>query len=99
MKLVKTLLFILLLMLASWCRCAEIHDAALQGDLAKVRDLLAKDPSLLNAKGRNEKAPLHWAAQGGHLEMAKYLIARARPSTSRTFRRKRRWSTPPRAAS
>jgi ankyrin repeat protein len=76
MKYMKALLFILLLMLASWCRCAEIHDAALKGDLAVVRELLAKDPALLNAKGRNEKAPLHWAAQGGHLELAKYLIAK-----------------------
>lgn len=76
MKRLKTLLFILLLMLASWCRSAEIHDAALKGDLAMVKEILAKDPSLLNAKGRNEKAPLHWAAQGGHLEVAKFLIAR-----------------------
>ena len=58
----------LLLLLASAGWCAEIHDAALKGDLAKVKDLLAKDPALVNAKGHNEKAPLHWAAQGGHLE-------------------------------
>ena len=76
MKRLKTLLFILLLMLASWCRSAEIHDAALKGDLAMVKEILAKDPSLLNAKGHNEKAPLHWAAQGGHLEVAKFLIAK-----------------------
>ena len=61
---------------ASWAWSAEIHDAALKGDLAKVRELLAKDPALVNAKGRNEKAPLHWAAQGGHLEVVKLLLAR-----------------------
>ena len=76
MKHIKVLLFTLLLLLASWSWCAEIHDAALHGDLAKVKELLAKDPALVNAKGRNEKAPLHWAAQGGHLEVVKYLIAK-----------------------
>ena len=76
MKCFKMLLFILLLLLASWTWSAEIHDAALKGDLAKVKELLAKDPALVNTKGRNEKAPLHWAAQGGHLEVVKYLIAK-----------------------
>ena len=76
MKQIKVLFLWLLLLLASAGWCAEIHDAAVQGDLPRVKALLAKDPSLLNAKGHNEKAPLHWAAQGGHLELAKYLISR-----------------------
>ena len=76
MRLFKVLLFCLLLLLVAWAWCAEIHDAALNGDLAKVKELLAKDPSLLNAKGKNEKAPLHWAAQGGHLAIVKYLISK-----------------------
>ncbi len=76
MKHLKVLLFCLLLMSTAWSWCAEIHDAALKGDLAKVKELLAKDPSMLNTKGHNEKAPLHWAAQGGRLELAKYLIAK-----------------------
>ena len=76
MKNLKAFFFVLLLMLASWAWSAEIHDAALKGDLSVVRELLAKAPALLNAKGHNEKAPLHWAAQGGHLELAKYLIAK-----------------------
>ena len=63
-------------MLASWSWSAEIHDAALKGDLAAVKALLAKDPALLNAKGHNEKAPLHWAAQGGHVKIVKYLLAK-----------------------
>jgi len=79
MKSIKTLLFTLLFLLASWTWCAEIHDAALKGDLAKVQELLAKDPSLLNAKGRNEKAPIHWAAQGGHAAVVKYLLSQGAP--------------------
>jgi len=76
MKRFKVFLFVLLFLLASLAWCAEIHDAALKGDLALVKELLAKDPSLVNVKGRNEKAPLHWAAQGGHLEVVKYLITK-----------------------
>jgi ankyrin repeat protein/L-ascorbate metabolism protein UlaG (beta-lactamase superfamily) len=75
MKHIKVLLLWLLLLLASASWCAEIHDAALKGDVAQVKALLDKDPALLNSKGRNEKTPLHWAVQGGHLELAKYLIA------------------------
>jgi ankyrin repeat protein/L-ascorbate metabolism protein UlaG (beta-lactamase superfamily) len=76
MKHIKVLLFCLLLLLASWAWCAEIHDAAFKGDLAKVRELLADDPSLINTKDQNEKTPLHWAAAGRHLKLAKYLITR-----------------------
>ncbi len=76
MKHVKVLLLWLLLLLASAGWCAEIHERALKGDLAKVRELLAKDPALVNAKGHNEKAPLHWAAQGGHLDVVRFLIAK-----------------------
>jgi ankyrin repeat protein/L-ascorbate metabolism protein UlaG (beta-lactamase superfamily) len=76
MKHIKVLLFCLLLLLASWAWCAEIHDAAFKGDLVKVKELLAKDPALLNSKDSNEKSPLHWAVQGGHLKLAKYLIAK-----------------------
>lgn len=76
MKHNKVLLFCLLLLLALWAWGAEIHDAALKGDLAMVKELLAKDPALLNAKGRNEKALLHWAAQGGHVKIVKYLLAK-----------------------
>jgi ankyrin repeat protein len=76
MRILKTLTLGLLLALALSAWCAEIHDAALKGDLSLVKELLAKDPSLINAKGHNEKAPLHWAAQGGHIAVAKYLLAK-----------------------
>jgi len=58
---------------------AEIHEAALNGDLAKVKELIQKDPSLLTSKGRNDKVPLHWAAQGGHLEIVKLLVEKGAP--------------------
>jgi cyclase len=55
---------------------ADIHEAALKGDLERVKALLNKDPRLVNAPGGNGKAPLHWAAQGGHVEIVEFLIER-----------------------
>jgi ankyrin repeat protein/L-ascorbate metabolism protein UlaG (beta-lactamase superfamily) len=53
---------------------AEIHNAALNGDLTKVKELLAKDPSLLNAANDVGRTPLHVAANSGHTELAVWLI-------------------------
>lgn len=52
----------------------EIHDAARDGDLAKVEALLAKDPELVHAKGSNEKVPLHFAAERDEQKIVKYLL-------------------------
>ncbi|HUU04264.1 MAG TPA: ankyrin repeat domain-containing protein [Patescibacteria group bacterium] len=74
MKSVKAFLFVLLLMLASWAWSAEIHDAALNGDLAKVKELLAKNPALLTAGNDLGRTPLHLAAHRGHVKLAAWLI-------------------------
>ncbi len=52
----------------------EIHDAAQQGDLEKIKVLLEKNPGLLEARSENEKTPLHFAAQGGHKEIVELLV-------------------------
>jgi len=52
----------------------EIHDAAREGDLAKVKVLLEKDPELINAKDADGKTPLHYAAERNKREVAKYLL-------------------------
>ncbi len=61
----------------------EIHDAALKGDFDTVKNLLKKDPRLLNAKGRNDKTPIHWAAQGGHKQLVSFLLKQGVPIDSR----------------
>ncbi len=53
---------------------AEIHKAAREGDLAKVKELAGKDPRLLQAKDENGRTPLHWAARGVHFEVIQYLV-------------------------
>jgi ankyrin repeat protein/L-ascorbate metabolism protein UlaG (beta-lactamase superfamily) len=56
---------------------AEIHDAALNNDLVKVKELLAKDPSLLKAVDGNGRTALHLAVSRGHLELVAWLIKRS----------------------
>ncbi|UCH92792.1 MAG: ankyrin repeat domain-containing protein [Candidatus Aminicenantes bacterium] len=85
---IKRMIFLVLVLLlsmllttaTSWAgtgsKVAGIHQAALQGDLAKVKVLLKKDANLLNADDGNNKKPLHWAAEKGHLEVVEFLISK-----------------------
>jgi len=66
--------FLLLLIIAIPALAEEIHDAAQQGDLVKIKSLLEKSPGLLEARSENEKTPLHFAAQGGHKEIVELLL-------------------------
>ncbi|HEY2114242.1 MAG TPA: ankyrin repeat domain-containing protein [Candidatus Angelobacter sp.] len=49
--------------------------AAQRGDVAKVRQLLASDSTLVNAKGAHNKTPLHWAAEKNNPELAELLLS------------------------
>lgn len=66
--------FLLFLFASIWAD--EIHDAARKGDLAKVKELLEKDPKLVNAKDERESTPLHFAASRGHKEIVELLVAK-----------------------
>jgi ankyrin repeat protein len=55
--------------------CGEIHDAAQDGALRKVKALLKDDPDLVFSRDRDGMTPLHWAEQGGHKDMAALLLA------------------------
>lgn len=55
--------------------CSEMHDAAKEGDLERVRALLKECPDLANSKDNYKFTPLHWAAIRGHLDVAKLLLA------------------------
>lgn len=52
-----------------------IHDAAADGNLEGIRKALEKCPALANAKD-NQWTPLHYAAEGGHAEVAELLITK-----------------------
>jgi uncharacterized protein len=53
----------------------EMLKAAERGDAARVRQLLAADSTLANAKGAHNKTPLHWAAEKNHAEITELLLA------------------------
>jgi ankyrin repeat protein len=53
---------------------AEIHDAARDGDLAKLRLLLEKNPSLVSTKDDVGMTPLIWAAANNHREALEFLL-------------------------
>ena len=52
----------------------EMLKACQQGDLDKVRELLSRDSTLVNAKDAYHKTPLHLAAENGHKAIVELLI-------------------------
>jgi hypothetical protein len=53
----------------------EIHDAAVNGNLEKVKALLKENPNLVFSKDDIGKTPLHHAALLGHKGMVELLLA------------------------
>lgn len=54
----------------------EIFDAVKANDRSKVKRLISQDPDLVSRKDRKNNTPLHFAAEGGHSDVAKYLIGK-----------------------
>ncbi|MGA2034856.1 MAG: ankyrin repeat domain-containing protein [Thermoguttaceae bacterium] len=52
----------------------RIHDAAKTGDVAAIRALLEKQPTLISAANNDGQTPLHIAAKNGQREVAKLLL-------------------------
>ena len=65
-----------LLLVAGTAPAQEIIEAARSGDLAKVKELAAANPGVVNAKDPDGRTPLHWACRGVHLEVLEFLLAR-----------------------
>jgi ankyrin repeat protein len=53
----------------------EMLEASQRGDVARVRQLLSLDSTLVNAKGAYQKTPLHWAAEKNYRELADLLAS------------------------
>lgn len=51
-----------------------IHEAVKYGDLARVEELLRKDPNLVNSISEDGTSPLYLAATNNRLEIAELLI-------------------------
>ncbi|MHC4713615.1 MAG: ankyrin repeat domain-containing protein [Planctomycetota bacterium] len=83
---------LVILVLTGGCRRKEeapptpadlMMKAAAEGNIEKVKSLLATDPSLLTARDENQKTPLHQAASGGHTEVVKFLLEKGADPTAR----------------
>jgi ankyrin repeat protein len=62
----------------SWSSFAffgDIHEAAKQGNLAKAEALLKDNANLVSSKDNNGYTALHFAAFGGHKDVADFLLA------------------------
>jgi ankyrin repeat protein len=71
--------FVTILFLAANLSAQNIHEAAEKGDLARVKELVEKNPELVNARATGQYAylkftPLHFAAWKGHKDIVQYLI-------------------------
>jgi uncharacterized protein len=51
-----------------------VHQAALDGDNATIKELLQANPSLVNIGDYDKNTPLHLAAMHGHADTAKLLL-------------------------
>ena len=52
----------------------DIFEAAKAGDLTRVRELIAADPTIVNLRDDTQKTPLHIAAENGHLDIVQIFI-------------------------
>lgn len=67
-------ILILILVLSSAASAQDIFEAIRNGDLAKVKELVEKDPELIKARNARKSTPLHVAVDAGHEPTARYLI-------------------------
>jgi ankyrin repeat protein len=64
----------LLLVAAIAVSAQEICDAVKANDLAKVKSLIEPNSQLVHAKDTDGRRPLHWACEGVHFEVLKFLV-------------------------
>jgi ankyrin repeat protein len=69
--------FVLVLMLTgtSLALCGEIHEAVMNNNSTKVRDLIKKDPDLVFSKDEDGFTPLHLAMANGRKGMGEFLLS------------------------
>ena len=73
---VTNVLAVVLLLWGYVAKGGEIHDAAKAGDVARVKELLAANPDLIESKEKDGGTPLHMAAVAGSKEIVEFLIAK-----------------------
>lgn len=62
-----------------------VFQSVLEGNLAALRALVEKDPSLLHCQGKNNNTPLHYAVNAGQVNVVRWLLAKgANPNAINT---------------
>ncbi|UCC39738.1 MAG: ankyrin repeat domain-containing protein [Candidatus Aminicenantes bacterium] len=74
-KIIVAVILLVLFLFVTQAFSNEIHQAAMKGDLAGVKKILAKKPDSVNSKDEDGKTPLHFAVQSGNKEVAEFLFA------------------------
>jgi ankyrin repeat protein len=59
-----------------WLWAGEIHDAARDGKLEKVKSLLEADASLVSAKAKGDWTPLHYVALNCQKTVVEFLVTK-----------------------
>jgi len=85
MKALRLLLVVGGLVWAVSClaQTADIHQAALAGDCARLRELIDRSPELVNAKDEEQGTPLHSAAMMGRMDAVLLLLERGAEADAR----------------
>ncbi len=73
---VLLLILVTLVFSAEIAKAGEIHDGAKNGDLAKVKSLLQKDPKLANSEDEYQRTPLFFASYSKNKEIVMLLISK-----------------------
>ena len=74
-KLIMVSICAIFFSLSGFALAGPLHDAAKEGDLAKVKSLIAEG-SDVNVKTGTGTIPLHFAADRGHKELVELLISK-----------------------
>ena len=68
--------FLISILFATQIFAQEILDVAKNGDLQKLKTIVEQDIKILETKDTAGRTALHFAANSGHLEIVKYLLAK-----------------------
>ena len=76
-----------LMLAASPARGDAMHDAAKNGDLGQIEELIAQGESAEYVEPISGLSPVHWAARNGHADAVALLIDNGGPVASRDTER------------
>ena len=74
-KIIIAVIILILFLFVVQAFSNEIHQAAMKGDLAGVKKILAKKPDSVNSKDKDGKTPLHFAVQSGNIDVSEFFLA------------------------